>query len=79
MRRPGAMLDPAFDGMQIISVPTVEAYAANALGLGRYVIMPAGFPRVAAAVGARGFHVLPVELSQFEVADGGATCLSILW
>ncbi len=70
---------PAFDGMQVITVPTEEAYAANALGIGRYVILPAGFRRVAAAVSARGFQVLPVELSQFEVADGGATCLSIIW
>jgi dimethylargininase len=70
---------PAFDGMRVITVPTEETYAANALGIGRHVILPAGFPHVAAAVSAQGFQVLPVELSQFEVADGGATCLSIIW
>lgn len=70
---------PAFAGLQVITVPAEEAYAANALGVGEYVILPAGFPRVAESVRARGFQVRPVELSQFEAADGGATCLSILW
>jgi len=70
---------PAFAGMQVINVPPEEAYAANALGVGRHVILPAGFPRVAEAVRSRGYQVLPVDLSQFEAADGGATCLSIIW
>jgi dimethylargininase len=70
---------PALAVLQVITVPAEEAYAANALGIGEHVILPAGFPRVAESVRARGFQALPVELSQFEVADGGATCLSILW
>jgi dimethylargininase len=70
---------PAFTGLEVITVPDEEAYAANALGVGEHVILPAGFPRVAESVSARGFQVLPVDLSQFEAADGGATCLSIIW
>ena len=70
---------PAFAELQVITAPAEEAYAANALGFGEHVILPAGFPRVAESVQARGFQALPVELSQFEAADGGATCLSILW
>jgi dimethylargininase len=70
---------PAFAGLEVIPVPAEEAYAANALGIGEHVILPAGFPRVAESVSARGFQVLPVDLSQFEAADGGATCLSIIW
>jgi len=70
---------PSFAGLDIITVPPEETYAANALGVGQSVILPAGFPRVAAALKDRGFQVLPVDLSQFELADGGATCLSIVW
>lgn len=70
---------PAFAGLQVITVPAEEAYAANALGVGEHVILPAGFPRVAESVQARGFQVLSIELSEFETADGGATCLSIVW
>jgi N-dimethylarginine dimethylaminohydrolase len=28
---------------------------------------------------ARGFAVLPVPISEFAKADGGVTCLSLVW
>jgi dimethylargininase len=70
---------PAFAGFEVVVVPEEEAYAANVLALGESVIMPAGCPRVEGMLKARGFVVLPVPLSQFEAADGGATCLSLVW
>ena len=68
---------PAFAGLDIISVPAGEAYAANALGLRDHVVFPAGYPRTAALIRERGFTVLQVPLSEFAKADGGATCLSL--
>jgi dimethylargininase len=70
---------PALAGFDVIVVPEEEAYAANVLAMGESVIMPAGCPRVAEMLRARGLTVLPVPLSQFEAADGGATCLSLVW
>jgi dimethylargininase len=70
---------PAFAGFEVIVVPAEEAYAANVLSLGESVIMPAGCPRVEAMLRVCGFTVLTVPLSQFEAADGGATCLSLVW
>ncbi|NIQ00360.1 MAG: hypothetical protein GWM98_17170 [Nitrospinaceae bacterium] len=55
-----------------------ERYAANALALGKKVILPAGFSRVAGEIQNRGFEVLEVPLSEFEKADGGVTCLSLI-
>ena len=69
---------PTFAGLEVIRVPGAEAYAANALGLGGSVIVPAGFPRTAALIRERGFEVLPVDLSEFAKADGGATCLALI-
>lgn len=69
---------PIFSGLEVIRVPPAEAYAANALGLGGSVIVPAGFPRTAALIRERGFQVLPVDLSEFAKADGGATCLALI-
>lgn len=69
---------PAFAGLEVIAVPAEEAHGANALGVGDRVILAAGHPRVERLVGARGFQVLPVDLSEFAKADGGATCLSLL-
>jgi dimethylargininase len=69
---------PAFAGLSVIRVPDEEGYAANSLGLGSSVIVPAGFPHTAALICERGFEVLPVDLSEFAKADGGATCLSLI-
>lgn len=70
---------PAFAGIDVLIVPREEAYAANALGVGDRVILPAGYPRVAAMLRGRGFEVLPVPTSEFAKADGGVTCLSLVW
>ncbi len=69
---------PAFAGMEVVRVPAEEAYAANALGLGSAVVVPAGYPHTAKLIGERGFEVLPVDLSEFAKADGGATCLALV-
>jgi dimethylargininase len=68
---------PIFAGLDVILIPADEGYAANALGLDTYVILPAGYPHTAAQIRAREFTVLPVPLSEFAKADGGATCLSL--
>lgn len=68
----------AFSGLDLIRVPSEEAYAANALVGDDHVILPDGHPRTAAQIRARGFQVLPVPLSEFAKADGGVTCLSLL-
>lgn len=70
---------PAFAGLDVIAAPPEEAYAANGLAVGARVILPAGYPRTAAAVRGRGFEVLSVPMSQFAAADGGITCLALVW
>lgn len=66
-------------GLKLLAAPPAEAYAANVLAIGARVIMPAGYPRVAAMLTAHGFEVLPVPMSEFAKADGGVTCLSLVW
>jgi dimethylargininase len=68
---------PTFAGLEIVRVPGEEVLAANALAINEHVILPAGYPRTAAAIQERGLEVLPVPLSEFAKADGGATCLSL--
>lgn len=70
---------PEFASMKALTVPDEEAYACNALGLGDTVIAPAGYPRTLALLGGHGFRVLPVPVSEFAKADGGVTCLSLVW
>lgn len=70
---------PEFAGMQILRVPAGEEYACNVLGLGNTVIAPAGYPRTAAMLAHHGLRVLPVPVSEFAKADGGVTCLSLIY
>ncbi len=70
---------PPFKGLDVIEVPPEESHAANALAIGESIILSAAYPRVAGMLRARGFSVLPVPLSEFAAADGGVTCLSLVW
>jgi len=72
-------LPPALVGFPVLRVPTDEGYACNALGIGAKVILPAGYPRTAALLKAHGFDVLLVPTTEFAKADGGVTCLALVW
>lgn len=67
-----------FAGCDVIVVPEQDASAANCLALGQTVIVPAGYPHVAAQIWQRGYRVLSVPVSEFAKADGGVTCLCVL-
>jgi dimethylargininase len=61
-----------------IEVTESESYAANCLALGNVVLMPAGFPNISKQIRAHGFKTLELKMSEFEKADGGVTCLSLI-
>jgi dimethylargininase len=73
------VLPPALAGFPVLRVPTDEGYACNALGIGDKVILPAGYPKTAAILKAHGFDVLLVSTTEFAKADGGVTCLALVW
>lgn len=61
-----------------IEVDEEDAYAANCLRVKDHVILPTGFPKLEQRIQTQGFSTLPVEMSEFQKADGGVTCLSLL-
>jgi len=61
-----------------IEVKENERYAANCLRLGKFVLMPTGFQKVADRIRRHGFEVIELEMSEFEKADGAITCLSLI-
>ncbi len=67
-----------FRDLEWIEVDAEEAYAANCLSVGEHVILPDGFPKLEQRIQAHGFSTLPVDMSEFQKADGGVTCLSLL-
>ena len=67
-----------FSDFNVIEIPSKEHYATNTLALGDRVILPAGFPKLSQVLRNRGFEVFHVNMSEFEKANGGVTCLSLI-
>ena len=68
----------AFKNFKWIEVEEKDSYAANCLAVGNQVIMPAGFQNVNKKIRQYGFETIELEMSEFEKADGGITCLSLI-
>ena len=70
---------PALGGFEVLVVPEDEEYAADTLGVGDAVLMPAGRPKAQEMVREAGFDVIPLDVGEFEKCEGAITCLSILF
>jgi dimethylargininase len=66
-----------FGDFEILDTPPAEPWAANTLRIGDTVLLPASFPRTAARLERRGFQVATLDISEFQKAEGGLTCLSV--
>jgi dimethylargininase len=75
---PERVASGAFKNFQWIEVEEKDSYAANCLALGNRIIMPAGFPTIREKIRQHGFETVELEMSEFEKANGGVTCLSII-
>ena len=64
---------------RVISVPETEPLAADVLRIGSRICMSAEHRRTAELVSELGYSVRTVELSEFAKAEGGVTCLSIVF
>jgi dimethylargininase len=69
----------ALAGFELIDVPASEPGAANALQIGDAVIIPSAFPETIARLEARGFIVNAINVSEFQKAEGGVTCKSVIF
>jgi dimethylargininase len=68
-----------FAGFDVIGVASEEPQAANALALGDTIVLPAAFYRTLARVQSRGFHTMPLDISELQKAEAGLTCASLLF
>jgi dimethylargininase len=67
------------DDFQLIDIPGDEPFAADFATVSDTVIMSATNPRTADMIRSHGFDVRATPLSEFEKAEGGVTCLSIIF
>ncbi len=66
------------DNFTIIELTEECAYAANVMSIGGTVLIPMGYPSVAAQIASLGFTVKELEMSEFRKGEAGLTCLSII-
>ena len=67
------------EGFDFVDVPATEPAAANTLLIDDVVIIPASFPETRAMLEERGFRVRAVDVSEFQKAEGGVTCKSLIF
>lgn len=61
-----------------VVVPENERYAANCLRVNGTLIVATGFETTKRALEANDFHIVTLDMSEFQKMDGGLTCLSLL-
>ena len=72
-------VDPSiFGGARALTVDASEQWGANAVRVGKTVIFPASEPRTRARVQERGYVTVAVDVSEFQKAEAGVTCLSLI-
>jgi len=76
---PAFLADPVFDGTKKVVVPEEEIAAACVLAVNGTIIVADGFPETRRCIERAGFPVIACDISEFAKADGGLTCLSVLW
>lgn len=66
-----------FAGFERIVVEPDESYAANCLWINGTVLVADGYPKTTAAIEARGYQTIVLDVSEFRKLDGGLSCLSL--
>lgn len=69
----------ALSGFEIVTVPREEPWAANVALIGDTVCLDADHGLTAGKIRNLGFAVRTVDISEFAKAEGGVTCLSLLF
>jgi dimethylargininase len=64
---------------RLVPVPTDEPWAGDVLVIGDQIIVSDAFPQTIALLGGMGWTVRPVSVSEFAKAEGGVTCLSLVF
>jgi dimethylargininase len=69
----------ALPASKLVPVPDTEPWAGDVLVIGDRIIVSDAFPATADCLRASGWSVVPVSVSEFAKAEGGVTCLSLVF
>lgn len=68
-----------FREFAVLEVDEGEPGAANALAVGKVVLLPEAFPRPRRLLEERGFAVRTLDVSELQKAEAGLTCMCIFF
>ncbi len=66
-----------FQKYTILEITPKESYAANCVWINDHVLVPSGYPGARKTIRTTGYHVIEVDVSEFQKVDGGLSCLSL--
>lgn len=66
-------------GFDLVDVPADEPCGGDVAFVDQTVVAAAAYPRTIENLESHGFPVWPVEVSEFAKAEGGVTCMSLLF
>ena len=67
------------DGFGLVDVPPEEPWGGDVALVNDIVVAAAAYPKTLAVLAGEGFIVRPVDVSEFAKAEGGVTCLSLIF
>jgi dimethylargininase len=79
------LANPQWIDTSLLAVPRVlcvsgaESLAANVLAIGERVIVSASYPGTRSVLEQAGCKTVPVDVSELHKAEGGLTCLSLIF
>lgn len=68
-----------FEGLRVVTVPSGEEPAANALRINCHVLLSDGFPRTHDLLVEEGYEVITLGTNQIALLDAGLSCMSLRW
>ncbi len=74
---PHMKLESALSGLEVVTLPPEEGYAASVLPINQHILIAAGFPTVAELAARHYNEVHALPMGEIEKMDGGLTCLSL--
>lgn len=63
----------------LVRVPEGEPWAGDVLVIGECIVVSDAFPQTAELLRRLGWRVVPVSVSEFAKAEGGVTCMSLVF
>jgi dimethylargininase len=63
----------------LVQVPDAEPWAGDVLVIGERIVVSDAFPETMSMISTLGWTVIPVSVSEFAKAEGGVTCLSLVF